>query len=67
MSREQQAEEVDIHDVRKAMAKSSIKRRSDGYEIVLASSIDDALTFFVSFPKSKLTAPHPPPTTSEPE
>ena len=68
MSRDPQTEEVDVHDVRKSLAKtSSIKRRSDGYEIVLASTIDDALTFFVSFPKSKLTAPPPPPTTSEPE
>lgn len=48
-------EQSSIDDLRSVLpASSSINPKGDGYEvIVFPSNIDNALTFFVTFPKSQ--------------
>ena len=65
----QAAEEGGIDELRKLLpAQSSIRPQDDGYEVVVfPSNIDNALTFFVSFPKAKMDAPKPRAAPTEPE
>lgn len=58
----------DIDQLRQILpSKSTISKKGDGYEIVISSNMDDALTFFVTFPKSKLSQPKGRPAATEPE
>lgn len=57
----------EIEELRKVLpSRSSITRREDGYKIVISSNIDDALTFFVTFPQKALEEPRPRPAATEP-
>ncbi|HJR44798.1 MAG TPA: hypothetical protein VJ927_04280 [Actinomycetota bacterium] len=59
-----------IEELRKLLpGRHSIRPYGDGYEIVISDAMDEALTFFVSFPKAKLQAPKsaaPPTAPGEP-
>jgi hypothetical protein len=64
----QSSEATNIQDLQKILPEHSCVPKGDGYEVVVfPSNIDNALTFFVSFPKAKMFTPRARAAPTEPE
>jgi hypothetical protein len=58
---------MSAEDLARLKGRSSITRRHDGYEIVLSSAFDDAITFFVTLPKARMSQAKSSAAPTEPE